>query len=150
MNNFSDLQKQAAAGQSLTLRALHLFNKSRRGMRSAKGQMAKLSAGGIATGASIGYLSGGIEGTRRSQLDAYKMGKSDGYNLTKKASARSRLVEIAKKKLTPTGTPKGIAKFLGTAVLAGGLSHEATGAFERKLNNTIGNYGGINNLKKEG
>ena len=149
MNNFSDLQKQAAAGQSLPLRALHLFNKSRRGAAALKGNIAKLSAGGIATGASVGYFTGGLEGTRKSQMDAYKSGKNDGMNLTKTAGAGSQLLKIVKNKLTPKTMPSklGVAKFLGTAALAGGVSHMVTGGVERRLNNTIGNYGGINKMK---
>ena len=149
MSNTSELHKQAAAGQSLGLRALHLLNQTRRGASNLKNKASVLSAGGIATGASAGYLTGGVEGVRESQMDAYKSGMKAG-RMTKVASSSSRLVKIIKSKLIPKTTLPGAAKFLGTAAVAGGVSHLVTGALDRKMNNAIGNYGGINSLKKEG
>ena len=146
-----ELTKLAASKQSLGLRALHLLNSTRRTVSKAKGQVAKLSAGGLATGASAGYFTGGIEGTRRSQIDAYTHGLHD-HDLVKQAGTSNRLFKIVKKRLTPSGpiTAKGAAKLGATIAGAGLVSHTRTGAAERKINNAIGNMGGINDLKKEG
>lgn len=145
------LVKLAASKQSLGLRALHLLNSTRRSASKVKGAVAKLSAGGLATGASAGYFTGGIEGTRRSQMDAYKHGLED-HSLVKQAGVGNRLFKIVKNKLTPSGpiTAKGVAKLGGTVAAAGLASHLITGAAERKLNNAIGNMGGINDLKERG
>lgn len=101
----------------------------------AKAYVKKVSPAGAIAGAGAGYFTGGLEGTRKSQIDAYNMGKADG--MQKRAA---NLAASAKK----------IAKVVGSGAAAGVGAHFVTAAVDRKVNNLIGEHGGINQQRKNG
>ena len=90
----------------------------------------KVSPAAAVTGASAGYFTGGLEATRKSQMDAYNQGLTDAS--MKKVAA-----------LVTQARVKAIAKNLGVGAAGFGTAHVANTAFERKLNNIIGEAGGI-------
>lgn len=104
-------------------------------LEGVKTAIKKASPAGAVTGAGIGYVTGGLEGTRKSQIDAYNEGRRDG--LSKRAAALA-------------GSAKTIAKVVGSGVAAGVGSHFLTAAVDRKVNNLIGEHGGIKQQRKNG
>ena len=120
---------------SLVSKAKGLYGTAKGKLDGVKKTIKKVSPAGAVTGAGIGYFTGGLEGTRKSQLDAYNEGRKDG--MQKRAA---NLAASAKK----------IAKVVGSGVAAGVGAHFVTAAVDRKVNNLIGEHGGIKQQRKNG
>lgn len=101
----------------------------------AKAYIKRVSPAGAVAGAGVGYFTGGLEGTRKSQIDAYNEGRRDGM--------QKRAANLA-------ASAKNIAKVVGSGAVAGVGSHFLTAAVDRKINNLIGEHGGIKQQRKNG
>ena len=90
---------------SLVSKAKGLYGTAKGKLDGVKNTIKKVSPAGAVTGAGIGYFTGGLEGTRKSQLDAYNEGVKDG---------------IQKRAANLAASAKKIAKVVGSGAAAGG------------------------------
>lgn len=116
---------------SLVSKAKNLYGTAKGKLDGVKKTIKKVSP----AGAGIGYFTGGLEGTRKSQLDAYNEGVKDG---------------IQKRAANLAASAKKIAKVVGSGAAAGVGAHFVTAAVDRKVNNLIGEHGGIKQQRKNG
>lgn len=120
---------------SLVSKAKSLYGTASGKLDGVKKAIKKASPAGVLTGAGVGYFTGGLEGTRKSQIDAYNEGRRDGM--------QKRAANLA-------ASAKNIAKVVGSGAVAGVGSHFITAAVDRKINNLIGEHGGIKQQRKNG